>query len=130
MGLPVDGTSRSGLEAVLCSLIEPGTKCWSLSSDASGIYFTEIAERHGAELHLMECPWGEVFDQQAIIDEVKRVQPKILAIVHGETSTGCMQPLDQIGPACRELGVLTVVDAVVSIGGAPVKVDEWQLDAV
>ncbi|OWA37307.1 aminotransferase [Saccharibacillus sp. O16] len=127
---PVDGTSRSGLEAVLCSLIEPGDKVLVPIFGRFGHLLTEIAERHGAELHLMECPWGEVFDQQAVIDEVKRVQPKILAIVHGETSTGCMQPLDQIGPACRELGVLTVVDAVASIAGAPVKVDEWQLDAV
>ncbi|MCK6075648.1 pyridoxal-phosphate-dependent aminotransferase family protein [Paenibacillus silvae] len=127
---PVDGTSRSGLEAVLCSLIEPGDKVLVPIFGRFGHLLTEIAERQGAELHLMECPWGQVFDQQAVIDEVKRVQPKILAIVHGETSTGCMQPLDLIGPACRELGVLTVVDAVASIGGTPVKVDEWQLDAV
>lgn len=127
---PVNGTSRSGLEAVLCSLIEPGDKVLVPIFGRFGHLLTEIAERQGAELHLMECPWGQVFDQQAVIDEVKRVQPKILAIVHGETSTGCMQPLDLIGPACRELGVLTVVDAVASIGGTPVKVDEWQLDAV
>lgn len=127
---PVDGTSRSGLEAVLCSLIEPGDKVLVPIFGRFGHLLTEIAERHGAELHLMECPWGEVFDQQAVISEVERVQPKILAIVHGETSTGCMQPLDKIGPACRKLGVLTVVDAVASIGGTPVKVDEWQLDAV
>ncbi|CAM3644050.1 MULTISPECIES: pyridoxal-phosphate-dependent aminotransferase family protein [Saccharibacillus] len=127
---PVDGTSRSGIEAVLCSLIEPGDKVLVPIFGRFGHLLTEIAERSGAEVHLMECTWGEVFDQQAVIDEVKRVQPKILAIVHGETSTGCMQPLDAIGPACRELGVLTVVDAVASIGGAPVKVDEWQLDAV
>lgn len=127
---PVDGTSRSGIEAVLCSLIEPGDKVLVPIFGRFGHLLTEIAERSGAEVHLMECAWGEVFDQQAVIDEVKRVQPKILAIVHGETSTGCMQPLDAIGPACRELGVLTVVDAVASIGGAPVKVDEWQLDAV
>jgi len=127
---PVDGTSRSGLEAVLCSLIEPGDKVLIPIFGRFGHLLTEISERNGAEVHLMQCTWGEVFDQQAVIDEVKRIQPKILAIVHGETSTGCMQPLDQIGPACRELGVLTVVDAVASIGGAPVKVDEWQLDAV
>lgn len=127
---PVDGTSRSGIEAVLCSLIEQGDKVLVPIFGRFGHLLTEIAERSGAEVHLMECAWGEVFDQQAVIDEVKRVQPKILAIVHGETSTGCMQPLDAIGPACRELGVLTVVDAVASIGGAPVKVDEWQLDAV
>ncbi|WP_144573740.1 aminotransferase class V-fold PLP-dependent enzyme, partial [Bacillus licheniformis] len=78
-----------------------------------------------AEVHTMECPWGEVFEPQAVIAEIKKVSPKITAIVHGETSTGCMQPLKEIGWACRELGVLLVVDAVASIGGTDVKVDEW-----
>lgn len=73
---------------------------------------------------------GKVFDQQEVIDEIKRVKPKVLAIVHGETSTGCMQPLDKIGPACRELDVLCIVDAVATIAGTEVKVDEWKLDAV
>ncbi|MFF2017101.1 pyridoxal-phosphate-dependent aminotransferase family protein [Paenibacillus sp. NPDC058177] len=127
---PIDGTSRSGLEAVLCSVIEPGDRVLVPIFGRFGHLLTEIAERCGAVVHLMECPWGQVFDQQAVIEEVRRIQPKVLAIVHGETSTGCMQPLDQIGPACRELGVLTVVDAVATLGGTPVKVDEWQLDAV
>jgi (S)-ureidoglycine---glyoxylate transaminase len=127
---PIDGTSRSGLEAVLCSVIEPGDRVLVPIFGRFGHLLTEIAERCGADVHLMECPWGQVFDQQAVIEEVRRIQPKVLAIVHGETSTGCMQPLDEIGPACRELGVLTVVDAVATLGGTPVKVDEWQLDAV
>lgn len=127
---PVDGTSRAGLEAVLCSVIEPGDKVLIPVFGRFGLLLAEIAERCEAEIHMIECPWGEVFDQQTVIDAVRRIQPKVLAIVHGETSTGCMQPLDQIGPACRELGVLTVVDAVATLGGTPVKVDEWQLDAV
>ncbi|RBW68104.1 pyridoxal-phosphate-dependent aminotransferase family protein [Bacillus taeanensis] len=127
---PIDGTSRSGIEAVLCSVLEPGDKVLIPIFGRFGYLLTEIAERNGVEIHTMECKWGEVFDQQDIIDEMKRIQPKVLAIVHGETSTGCMQPLDKIGPACRELDVLCVVDAVATIGGTEVKVDEWQLDAV
>ncbi|WP_078412094.1 pyridoxal-phosphate-dependent aminotransferase family protein [Priestia abyssalis] len=127
---PVDGTSRAGIEAVLCSVIEPGDKVLIPIFGRFGHLLTEIAERNGAEIHNIECEWGTVFDQQVIIDEMKRVKPKVLAIVHGETSTGCMQPLDMIGPACRELDVLCIVDAVATIGGTEVKVDEWQLDAV
>jgi (S)-ureidoglycine---glyoxylate transaminase len=127
---PIDGTSRSGLEAVLCSVLEPGDKVLIPIFGRFGHLLTEIAERNGADIHLMECEWGTVFDQEEIINEVKRVKPKVLAVVHGETSTGCMQPLDKVGPACRELGVLTIVDAVATIGGTEVKVDEWQLDAV
>ncbi|WP_342046110.1 pyridoxal-phosphate-dependent aminotransferase family protein [Bacillus sp. OTU530] len=127
---PIDGTSRAGLEAVLCSVIEPGDKVLIPIFGRFGHLLTEIAERNGAEIHTIECKWGEVFDQEEIINEIKRVKPKVLAIVHGETSTGCMQPLDKIGPACRELDVLCVVDAVATIGGTEVKVDEWQLDAV
>ena len=90
--------------------------------------------RRGERLHgahgTIECPWGEVFDPQAVIAEIKKVSPKITAIVHGETSTGCMQPLKEIGLACREMGVLLVVDAVASIGGTDVKVDEWCIDGL
>ncbi|HZH59833.1 MAG TPA: alanine--glyoxylate aminotransferase family protein [Metabacillus sp.] len=127
---PIDGTSRSGIEAVLSSVIEPGDKVLIPIFGRFGHLLTEIAERNGAEIHTIHCEWGEVFNQQEIISEVKRVKPKVLAIVHGETSTGCMQPLDQIGPACRKLDVLCIVDAVATIGGTDVKVDEWQLDAV
>jgi len=127
---PIDGTSRSGIEAVMCSVIEPGDKVLIPIFGRFGHLLTEIAERNGAEIHTIDCEWGKVFDQQEVIDEIKRVKPKVLAIVHGETSTGCMQPLDKIGPACRELDVLCIVDAVATIAGTEVKVDEWKLDAV
>ncbi|MGM0876944.1 MAG: pyridoxal-phosphate-dependent aminotransferase family protein [Bacillota bacterium] len=127
---PIDGTSRAGIEAVLCSVLEPGDKVLIPIFGRFGHLLTEIAERNGAEIHIIECKWGEVFDQQEIINEMKKIKPKVLAVVHGETSTGCMQPLDKVGPACRELDVLCIVDAVATIGGTEVKVDEWQLDAV
>ena len=72
---------------------------------------------------------GTVFDPDDIIKEIKRVKPKIVAMVHGETSTGRLQPLKQIGEACRALDALFIVDAVATIGGVEVKVDEWKIDA-
>ncbi|MCT2537781.1 alanine--glyoxylate aminotransferase family protein [Aquibacillus koreensis] len=127
---PVDGTSRSGIEALLCSVIEPGDKVFIPIFGRFGYLLTEICERYGAEVHTIECPWGQVFNQQTIIDEMKKIKPKVAALVHGETSTGCMQPIDQIGPACREEDVLLIVDAVASIGGVDIRVDEWMIDAI
>ncbi|WHY69393.1 alanine--glyoxylate aminotransferase family protein [Neobacillus sp. SuZ13] len=127
---PIDGTSRSGNEAILCSIIEPGDRVLVPIFGRFGHLLVEICERYGAEVYTMECQWGEVFDPQAVIDEMERVEPKILAIVHGETSTGRMQPLKEIGQACREQDVLLVVDAVASIGGVDVKTDEWCIDGL
>ncbi|GER67606.1 purine catabolism protein PucG [Weizmannia acidilactici] len=127
---PVDGTSRSGLEAVLCSILEPGDRVLVPIYGRFGHLFAEICERYGADVHTIECQWGEVFEPGRVIAEMKRVNPKVLAMVHGETSTGRMQPLEEIGKACREQGVLLVVDAVASIGGVDVKTDEWFIDAL
>lgn len=127
---PIDGTSRSGIEAVLCSVIEPGDKVLIPIFGRFGHLLTEIAGRNGANIVNIECEWGKVFDQEEVIAKIKEVKPKIVAMVHGETSTGCMQPMDKIGAACRELDVLFIVDAVATIGGAEVKVDEWKIDAV
>lgn len=127
---PVDGTSRSGLEALLCSVIEPNDKVLVPIFGRFGHLLVEICQRYGADVHTIECQWGEVFDQEEIIAEIKKVKPKITAVVHGETSTGRMQPLDKIGAACREQDVLFIVDAVASIGGTEVKVDEWLIDGI
>ncbi|MFC7322603.1 pyridoxal-phosphate-dependent aminotransferase family protein [Halobacillus campisalis] len=127
---PVDGTSRSGIEAMLCSIIEPGDKVLVPIFGRFGHLLTEICERYGADVYTMECPWGEVFDQQAIIDEIHKVKPKITAMVHGETSTGRMQPLHKIGGYCRKNDVLLVVDAVASVAGTDIRVDEWFIDGL
>ena len=71
-----------------------------------------------------------MFDPVDIITAIERERPTIVAMVHGETSTGCIQPFDGIGTACRQVDALLVVDAVATIGGVPVKTDEWLLDAV
>ncbi|MFB5758780.1 pyridoxal-phosphate-dependent aminotransferase family protein [Paenibacillus medicaginis] len=127
---PVDGTSRSGLEAVLVSLIRPGDRVLVPIFGRFGHLLAEIAERCGAEVSVMETEWGTVFDPEIVIQAIHRHKPQLVAIVHGETSTGQMQPLNEIGKACRELDILLVVDAVATIGGTPVETDQWMLDAV
>jgi (S)-ureidoglycine-glyoxylate aminotransferase len=126
---PIDGTSRAGLEAVLGSMIEPGDKILIPIYGRFGHLLTEIAERYGAQIYNIETEWGTVFSPEEVIKEMDRVQPKIVALVHGETSTGCMQPLKEVGEACRERDIFFVVDAVATIGGVDVKVDEWKIDA-
>jgi len=127
---PIDGTSRSGNEALLASVIEPGDKVLVPIFGRFGHLLVEICERYGAEVYTLETEWGSVFDQQEIINKMKEVQPKIVAVVHGETSTGCMQPLNILGKACREQDVLLIVDAVASIGGVNIPVDEWCIDGI
>ena len=127
---PIDGTSRSGNEAILCSIIEPGDKVLIPIFGRFGHLLVEICKRYGAQVFTINCPWGEVFDPADVIAEIKRISPKIVAMVHGETSTGCLQPLKEIGAACREHDILFVVDAVASIGGVVVKTDEWCIDGL
>ena len=127
---PIDGTGRSGFEAILTSIIEPGDKVLVPIFGRFGYLAAEVTERCGAEVHTLEKEWGKVFDPDEIIEAIKKVQPKVVAMVHGETSTGCMQPLEEIGHFCRENNVLLAVDAVATLAGTEVKVDEWCLDAV
>ncbi|WP_419876179.1 pyridoxal-phosphate-dependent aminotransferase family protein [Candidatus Pristimantibacillus sp. PTI5] len=127
---PVDGTSRSGIEAVLVGLIEPGDKVLVPIYGRFGHLLTEIAKRCGADVVTLEKEWGSVFAAEEIVNAIREHQPKLVALVHGETSTGRMQPLEGIGQACREADALFVVDAVATIGGIEVATDRLLIDAV
>ncbi|HZG83987.1 alanine--glyoxylate aminotransferase family protein [Paenibacillus sp.] len=127
---PVDGTSRSGIEAVLASLIAPGDKVLVPIYGRFGHLLHEIADRCGAEVTAIEKEWGTVFDPEEVIGAIDAARPDLVLMVHGETSTGRVQPLADIGRACRERDVLLAVDAVATIGGVPVETDAWSLDAV
>ncbi len=126
----VDGTSRAGIEAVLVSMLEPGDKVLVPIFGRFGHLLTEIAQRSGAQVHTIEKEWGEVFTPDEIEDAIKRVKPKMLAVVQGDTSTTMLQPLEHLGEICQRHQVLFYSDATASIGGNPFKTDEWQLDAV
>lgn len=127
---PVDGASRAGLEAVINSIVEPGDKVLIPRLGRFGDLAVELAVRAGGEVITMDTEWGTVFDQDEIIAKMKEVKPKLVAIVHGETSTGRLQPVDKLGKAAKELGSFTLVDAVASYMGVSIPVDEWELDAV
>ncbi len=126
----IDGTSRAGIEAALVSCLEPGDKVLIPIFGRFGHLLAEIAERADAQVHTIEVPWGQVFDPQQIEDAIKRVQPKVLAIVQGDTSTTMLQPLEELGAICRAHDVLFYTDATASIAGNPFETDAWQVDAV
>ena len=125
----VDTTSRGGLETVLTGAICPGDKVLIPAYGRFGYLLQEILERCGAEITLLEKEWGYVFDPEEIEAELKKESYKAVAVIHGETSTSMMQPLEEIGKLCKQYGALLLVDAVATLGGAQVKVDEWGIDA-
>lgn len=124
----VDGTSRAGIEAALVSLLEPGDRALVPVFGRFGHLLTEIAERCGAEVHTIEVPWGEVFEPEAVEEAVRRVRPKVLAVVQGDTSTTMCQPLADLGEICRRHDVLLYCDATASLGGNEFAMDAWGLD--
>ena len=91
----------------------------------------DIMERCGAIVHTVEAEWGEVITDEAV-GEAVQAHPKagLVTIVHAETSTGVHQPLVEISKMVHEAGMLLAVDAVTSLGGHPVNVDEWEIDAI
>ncbi|GLR10347.1 aminotransferase [Mixta theicola] len=128
--LLIDGTSRAGIEAILLSAIRPGDKVLVPVFGRFGHLLCEIARRCRAEVHTIEAPWGEVFTPDRIEDAIKRVRPRLLLTVQGDTSTTMLQPLAELGEICRRYGALFYTDATASLGGNALESDDWGLDAV
>lgn len=127
---PVSGTGSAGMEACLVNLLETGDRALVCVNGAFGQRMAEVGARTGAEVTTLTRPWGQVFQPDEVAEALGRVRPKVLAIVHGETSTGACQRLEDLGPLCRRHDALLLVDAVTSLGGVPVEVDAWGIDAV
>ncbi|MCE0489070.1 alanine--glyoxylate aminotransferase family protein [Pantoea sp. Mb-10] len=128
--LLVDGTSRAGIEAILLSAIRPGDKVLVPVYGRFGHLLCEIARRCRAEVHTLEVPWGEVFTPDQIEDALKKVKPRLLLTVQGDTSTTMLQPLEQLGALCQKYGALFYTDATASLAGNTLETDAWGLDAV
>ena len=126
----VDGTARAGIEACMSSLITPGDKVLVPMFGRFGHLLAEIASRAGGEVVTIEAEWGQVFDAGQIADAVRREKPRVLALVHGDTSTTMAQPFEGLGEVCRETGTLFYSDTTASLTGNPFHVDDLGLDAV
>ncbi len=125
---PVSGTGRAGLEAALVSLLEPGDRVVVGECGRFGLLFCEIAERCGAEVVPVRAEWGRIVEPEAIGRALRAGRTKVVAIVHGETSTGVLQPLEEIARVARAHDALLLADAVVTLGGCDVSVDRWGVD--
>ncbi len=127
---PVSATGSAGMECCLVNLIEPGDKAVICPKGYFGNRMLDMAGRCGAQVTELRQEWGKAFDLDCIRETLQAVRPKVLGIVHAETSTGVLQPIDQLGKLCHEFGTLLIVDAVTSLGCVPVNVDEWEIDAI
>lgn len=127
--IAISGTGSAGMEAAIVNLVEPGD---AVVVGVNGIFGTRLAtvvERCGGKAIRVEAPWGEIVDANAVEAALRRAGPvKAVALVHAETSTGAWQPLEAVSGLCRAHNTLFVVDAVTSLGGAPVEVDRWGID--
>jgi alanine-glyoxylate transaminase/serine-glyoxylate transaminase/serine-pyruvate transaminase len=129
LALAVSGTGMAGMEAVLGSLLAPGDRLVVCAAGYFGLRMAELAGRMGVEVVKVEKEWGEVFSTEEVEAAVAEARPKAVALVHAETSTGALQPMDGLGEVAHRHGALLVVDCVTSLGGAPVFVDGWGADA-
>lgn len=130
MTMAISGTGSAGMEATVVNLIEPGDRMLVCVNGVFGERMTDVATRAGAQVTRLDRPWGEVFDPDEIQAALAKSPAKVVGIVMAETSTGAAQPIEPIARVVHEAGALLLVDAVTALGGMPVEVDAWDIDAI
>lgn len=126
----VSAPGSAGMETCLVNLLEPGDEAVICIHGVFGNRMADIAERCGAKVIKVEAEWGTPIRIEDVKQALENSSPKLLAIVHAETSTGVLQPLEDISSLTRAAGALLVVDAVTSYCGTDLRVDEWGIDAL
>jgi alanine-glyoxylate transaminase/serine-glyoxylate transaminase/serine-pyruvate transaminase len=128
---PVSGTGMAGMECIAVNLIEPGDEVIVGIKGVFGLRMKDVMERCGATVHTVEAAWGETIAPAQIAAALAaHPKSKLVGIVHAETSTGAHQPLEGLAALVQAHGALLVVDAVTSLGGHELRVDDWGIDAV
>lgn len=128
--LAVSGTGSAGMEACIANLVERGDEVIVCVHGVFGARMKDVAERYGATVHVVEAPWGESIDPEAVRRALEEhPKSRLLGIVHAETSTGAHQPIEEISKLVHDAGALLVLDCVTSLGGMDVRIDEWGVDA-
>lgn len=127
---PVSATGMAGMETCLVNLVEPGDRVLVCAKGYFGGRMVDVAGRAGAEVAVLEVPWGQVFDLDQIRQKIQAFRPRVVGIVHAETSTGAWQPLSELGKICHEHDALLIIDTVTSLGCVEVAIDQWEVDAV
>ena len=131
MTFPISGTGSAGMEFCFANLVEPGDEVVIGINGVFGTRMAEVAKRCGAIVTKVETDWGRIIEPQAVAETLSSVKnPKLVAIVHAETSTGALTPVEEISKLVHDAGALLLIDTVTSLGGCPVRIDEWNVDAV
>jgi len=129
MTVPISSTGTGAMETACANIIEPGDTVLICRNGYFGIRLGDIAERCGATVHLIDTPWGKSVDPQMLRDELKKHSGlKAVGVVHAETSTGVISDMKEIVDVIHESGALAIVDAVTSLGGHEVRMDDWGMD--
>jgi len=126
----VSAPGSAGMETCFVNLLEPGDEAVICIHGVFGLRMADIAERCGAKVIRVEAEWGEPVDPVKVQAAIEYSNPKLVAIVHAETSTGVLQPLNEISRMTKDAGILLVVDAVTSFCGTELRVDDWKIDAI
>jgi alanine-glyoxylate transaminase/serine-glyoxylate transaminase/serine-pyruvate transaminase len=125
----LSGTGTAAMEAALTNLLEPGDPVLACIHGYFGLRLADIAERLGARVDRIERPLGEIFQVEEVQSALQKKKYKLMTIVHAETSTGAEQlHIKEIAAAAHKNGTLIVLDTVTSLGGIPVRIDEWGVD--
>jgi alanine-glyoxylate transaminase/serine-glyoxylate transaminase/serine-pyruvate transaminase len=127
--LPLSATGSAGMEACLVNLLEPGDAIVIGVAGVFGERMCDVAARAGARVTRVDTDWGTALPADAMADAIARAKPKAVAFVHAETSTGVLQPVEPIAKAAQAAGALLILDCVTSLGGIPVTLDAWGVDA-
>ncbi len=127
--LPLQSTGTSGMEAGIANLVEPGDTVVVGVSGYFGARIAELAARHGARVVEVAAEWGRHVPNERLLDALDaNPGTRLVAVVHGETSTGVEHPLAELGDALRGTGALLMADCVTSLGGVPIEFDAWGID--
>ena len=125
---PLSGTGSSGMEASVANFVEEGDPVLVGANGVFGQRIAEMVRRNGGVCTVVSAPWGEPLSEKSMLEAAEECQPGIIAVVHAETSTGVLQPLEPIREICDRFEALFLVDAVTSLGGLPVDVDSRKID--
>ncbi|MBI3820186.1 MAG: alanine--glyoxylate aminotransferase family protein [Planctomycetes bacterium] len=125
----LSGTGMAGMECVLSNLLEPGERLLVGVNGFFGDRICDVAARHGIVVYRVDAPWGEAVDPAVLDAKARESHPHAIAVVHAETSTGCLQPLAPFSQIAKNHNSLFITDCVTSIGGVPIEADLQHIDA-